>query len=115
MLRITLNSEPRSFPSPLAVAELLRTLGKDSKKLAVEVNRIVVPRSQHEQHALSNGDEVEIVTLVGGLPASAYRHSAWWSNNAIGHVQAQAWLNAGRLVTAIDLVGERVWFSSSRQ
>ena len=34
MLRITLNSEPRSFPAPLPVAELLRHLGKDSKKLA---------------------------------------------------------------------------------
>ena len=66
MLRITLNSEPRSFPSPLVVAELLRTLGKDSKKLAVEVNRVVVPRSQHEHQALADGDEVEIVTLVGG-------------------------------------------------
>ena len=66
MLRITLNSEPRSFPAPLPVAELLRHLGKDSKKLAVEVNRVVVPRAEHERHTLADGDEVEIVTLVGG-------------------------------------------------
>ena len=66
MLRITLNSEPRTFPAPLPVAELLRHLGKDSKKLAVEVNRVVVPRAEHERHTLADGDEVEIVTLVGG-------------------------------------------------
>jgi len=66
MLRITLNSEPRSFPAPLPVAELLRALGRDPKKLAVEVNRAVVPRAQHETHTLADGDEVEIVTLVGG-------------------------------------------------
>ena len=66
MLRITLNSELRTYPAPLRIAELLRTLGKDSKKLAVEVNRVVVPRAQQEQHVLADGDEVEIVTLVGG-------------------------------------------------
>lgn len=66
MLRITLNSESRSFPAPLFVSELLRTLGKDSRKLAVEVNRVVIPRAEHEKRSLADGDEVEIVTLVGG-------------------------------------------------
>ena len=66
MLRITLNSEPRSFPTPLLVSELLCTLGKDSRKLAVEVNRVVVPRAEQEKRTLADGDEVEIVTLVGG-------------------------------------------------
>jgi YD repeat-containing protein len=53
----------------------------------------------------------EIGALVGGLPPSAYRHSAWWSNNPNGHVQAQAWITAGRRVAFVDLVGERVSFS----
>jgi hypothetical protein len=53
----------------------------------------------------------EIALLVGGLPPSAYRHTAWWSNNPIRHVQAQAWLDAGRRVTNVDLIGERVSFS----
>ncbi len=53
----------------------------------------------------------EIAALVGGLPPSAYRHSAWWSNNPTGHVQAQAWLNAGRRAANVDLVGQRVSFS----
>ncbi len=66
MPTITLNAEPRSFPGPLTVAELLRTLGRDPAKLAVEVNRHVVPRADHPTHSLNDGDAVEIVTLVGG-------------------------------------------------
>lgn len=53
----------------------------------------------------------EVGEVVGGLPASAYRYSAWWSNNPTRHVQARAWLDAGRHVTKVDLLGERVWFS----
>ena len=47
MPTITVNAEPRSFPDPLTVADLLQTLGKDAAKLAVEVNRDVVPRAAH--------------------------------------------------------------------
>jgi thiazole synthase len=66
MPNITVNAEPRSFPDPITVAELIRTLGKDASKLAVEVNRDVVPRAQHAARTLQPGDAVEIVTLVGG-------------------------------------------------
>lgn len=66
MPTITVNAEARSFPDPLTVAELLRLLGKDPGKLAVEVNRDVVPRADHPARRLSDGDAVEIVTLVGG-------------------------------------------------
>jgi thiazole synthase len=66
MPQITVNAEPRSFPDPLTVAELLRHLGRDPTKLAVEVNRSVVPRADHDRTALREGDTVEIVTLVGG-------------------------------------------------
>jgi len=66
MPTITVNAEPRSFPDPLTVAELIRTLGKDPAKLAVEVNRDVVPRAEHPARRLADGDAVEIVTLVGG-------------------------------------------------
>ena len=54
----------------------------------------------------------EIEALVGGLPPSAYRYSAWWSNNPTRHVQASAWLDAGRQVVSVDLVGEHVSFSA---
>jgi thiazole synthase len=66
MPNITVNAEPKSFPDPTTVADLLRHLGKDAKKLAVEVNRNVVPRGEHTACRLRDGDAVEIVTLVGG-------------------------------------------------
>jgi thiazole synthase len=66
MPTVTVNEEPRAFPEPTTVAELLRALGKDPGKLAVEVNREVVPRADHAGRRLTDGDAVEIVTLVGG-------------------------------------------------
>jgi thiazole synthase len=66
MPSITLNAEPRSFPGRLTVAELLKALGKDPAKLAVEVNLAVVPRAEQSGRELRDGDAVEIVTLVGG-------------------------------------------------
>jgi thiazole synthase len=66
MLTITINGEPRSLSSPLTVAQLLDTLGRDARKVAVEVNCAVVPRRQQGEHVLQAGDKVEIVTLVQG-------------------------------------------------
>jgi thiazole synthase len=66
MPNITVNAEPKTLPDPLTIADLLRHLGKDPKKLAVEVNRNVVPRADHPRLRLQEGDAVEIVTLVGG-------------------------------------------------
>src|SRR5258708_1567439 len=63
---LTINGEPRSLPTPLTVAELLRTLGRDARKVAVEVNLAMVPRGQPGDHPLRPGDKVEIVPLVQG-------------------------------------------------
>jgi thiazole synthase len=70
MPTITVNAEPHTLPDPLTVADLLRRLGKDPAKLAVEVNRNVVPRAEHAGTRLGDGDAVEIVTLVGGGSAA---------------------------------------------
>jgi hypothetical protein len=54
----------------------------------------------------------EIDGVVGGLPASARRYSAWWSNEREGrHVQARAWLDAGWRVANVNLTTERVRFT----
>jgi thiazole synthase len=66
MPTITVNSESKTLPEPLTIADLLRVLGKDPQKLAVELNRSVVPRAEHSHALLKEGDAVEIVTLVGG-------------------------------------------------
>jgi thiazole synthase len=66
MLDLTINGERRTLPESLTVAELVQQLGFDRRKIAVEVNRELVPRPRHEDHRLTDGDAVEIVTLVGG-------------------------------------------------
>jgi thiazole synthase len=66
MLQLTINGEPRTLPAPLTVAQLLDQLGHDRRRIAVEINREVVPRPQHDSRRLAEGDAVEIVTLVGG-------------------------------------------------
>jgi thiazole synthase len=63
---ITINAEPRTLPGPITVADLLRQLGRDPKRLAVEVNEVVVRRDEQAGRTLADGDRVEIVTLVGG-------------------------------------------------
>jgi len=56
----------------------------------------------------------ELAALVGDLPPSAVRSPAWWSNHPAGsrHVQARAWLNAGREVEHVDRTAGRVRFSA---
>jgi hypothetical protein len=53
----------------------------------------------------------DIEHLIGAkLPPSARKHSAWWSNNPTGHVNAQAWLGAGYRAESVDLQGEKLVF-----
>ncbi len=66
MPTITLNGERHTFPDPLTVAELLRRLNRDPRRVAVEVNRDVVTRADHPAHTLAEGDAVEVVGPVGG-------------------------------------------------
>lgn len=65
-MEITLNGESRRFEAPLTVAELLARTGYAQRRVAVEVNREIVPRSRHAGHALADGDRVEIVHALGG-------------------------------------------------
>ena len=66
MVTLNLNGEDRRFEESLTVAELIRSLQIKASSIAVEVNRVIVPRSSHESHRLKEGDRVEIVTFVGG-------------------------------------------------
>lgn len=66
-LALVVNGEPRTFAAEgLTVAELLERLGQAGRRVAVEVNRRIVPRARHAEHRLEAGDEVEIVQFVGG-------------------------------------------------
>ncbi|OYV43374.1 MAG: thiamine biosynthesis protein ThiS [Acidocella sp. 20-57-95] len=65
-LVITVNGETRELPSPNHVAGLVAHLGLDVRKVAVELNREIVPRSAYAATALADGDILEIVHFIGG-------------------------------------------------
>ena len=65
-MRIVVNGEPRQVTDATTVADLLAELGLNVRRVAVEVSRELVPRARHSEHVLREGDELEIVTLVGG-------------------------------------------------
>mgnify|MGYP000700419680 CR=1 FL=1 len=66
MLAIKINGESRQFPSPLTVAGLIEQLGYAGKRIAVERNGEIVPKSQHGETLLATDDQLEIVVAVGG-------------------------------------------------
>jgi len=65
-VEITVNGHRRQVAEEITVAELLRELGMANKHVAVEVNLELVPHRRHVEQRLSDGDRLEIVTLVGG-------------------------------------------------
>ncbi len=65
-MNITLNGKPLQLEQASTVAELIAFLGYQGKRIAVEANGDIVPKSQHGDTALTEGDEIEIVVAVGG-------------------------------------------------
>lgn len=66
IMKITVNGEHRSLDRTLTISELLLELGATGKRVAVEVNQEIVPRSEHAQYQLKNDDRVEVVQAIGG-------------------------------------------------
>lgn len=65
-MRLTVNGEERSFEGVATIAALVAALGLETRKLAVERNLAIVPRSAYGATALADGDLIEIVAFVGG-------------------------------------------------
>ena len=65
-VQLIVNGEPQQLESPGTVADLVTALGLDPRKVAVERNLEIVPRSLHATTALADGDRLEIVQFVGG-------------------------------------------------
>ncbi len=63
---ILLNGATTHLPGDCSVADLLAQAGLGERRVAVEVNGSIVPRSAHATRALSDGDQVEIVHALGG-------------------------------------------------
>jgi sulfur carrier protein len=65
-VEVFVNGEARDFPEGITVLQLLEKMALTGKRLAVEVNLEIVPRSTHASHILQPGDRIEIVHAIGG-------------------------------------------------
>jgi sulfur carrier protein len=65
-MKIMVNGQERALVAPVTVAALLDELGMAGKRVAVEVNQEIVPRSRHPQFQLNDSDRVEVVFAIGG-------------------------------------------------
>ena len=65
-MQLTVNGETRAFSDVADVAALVAALGLDGRKVAVERNLEIVPRSAYSKTPLADGDRIEIVHFIGG-------------------------------------------------
>lgn len=65
-IAVTLNGEPSTFAVGACVADVVAHLGLSGKRIAVERNHEIVPKSQHATTLLCAGDVIEIVHAIGG-------------------------------------------------
>jgi sulfur carrier protein len=65
-IRVVLNGAPREFPAPLTFDQLIDTLSLAGRRLAVERNGEIVPRSRFGEARVADGDRIEVVMAVGG-------------------------------------------------
>ena len=66
MINLLINGESRQFPASLSVSWLVELLELQGKRVAIERNGEIVPRSQYPETTLADGDRLEIVVAVGG-------------------------------------------------
>jgi sulfur carrier protein len=65
-VRVSINGETRELAGNMTVAMLAETLGFAGRRIAVEINQAIVPRSLYAQRRLAEGDVIEIVQAIGG-------------------------------------------------
>ncbi|MBI3940993.1 MAG: sulfur carrier protein ThiS [Acidobacteria bacterium] len=65
-MHLTVNGDPKTVPEPTSVAQLVQMLELKNDRVAVELNRNIVPRRGWGETALKSGDRLEIVHFVGG-------------------------------------------------
>ena len=65
-MQLIVNGEQKNYPNVTTLAQLLVELGMKGDRVAVELNRDIVPRAQWDETPLRDGDRLEIVHFVGG-------------------------------------------------
>jgi sulfur carrier protein len=66
MIQIVLNGEAKTLPAAMTCAGLIAHLSPTGKRVAIERNGDIVPKSRHDQEWLADGDRLELVVAVGG-------------------------------------------------
>ena len=66
MITVSINGETRQFPQAISIAALIEEMGQTGKRIALERNGAIVPRSLFATEQLADGDRLEIVVAVGG-------------------------------------------------
>ena len=66
MITVSINGETRQFPQPISIAALIEEMGLTGKRIALERNGEIVPRSTFATQQLADGDRLEVVVAVGG-------------------------------------------------
>lgn len=65
-MNITINGKPQLFDDTISVQSLVEALSLDMRKIAIERNLAIVPRSRYHEVFLEDGDTIEIVEFIGG-------------------------------------------------
>lgn len=65
-MNVTLNGQTHDIAEQLTLDQLLESKGFGNQRVAVEINRQIIPRSRYNLQALSDGDKIEIVHAIGG-------------------------------------------------
>ncbi|HMU64897.1 MAG: sulfur carrier protein ThiS [Nitrosomonas sp.] len=66
MIQLIINGEPQQFESSLNLQQLLENMGLQNKRIAIEHNGEIIPRSRFSNYIVTEGDRLEIVVAVGG-------------------------------------------------
>ena len=65
-MQVNVNGDNTTLKDNATLSELLEHLGLGAGRIAVEVNREIIPRSEHSGHRLRDGDRIEVVQAIGG-------------------------------------------------
>jgi sulfur carrier protein len=65
-MEVVINGKTEQLPDGISAAQLIEQLGLANERLAMEVNREIVPRSRFDSHCFNPGDQIEIVRAIGG-------------------------------------------------
>ena len=65
-VKIIVNGEKISIPEDSNIQDLVAELGYKNKRIAIEVNEAIIPKSKHQSYLLESSDRVEIINAVGG-------------------------------------------------